>query len=312
MNPETIEIMEASLRESTRTKYKSSWKRFLTYCSNESIDIHNISIREILNYFGYLFRTGASFSVINTSKISLSHFLHFPPYQKLSDHPIIDKFFNGLFNLNPPKPKLSTTWEVNIVFSQFIKWGDNALLTDKKLTQKLLLLLLLLGGQRVNTIFSFTVNSMLVTDISVTFAPSNVLKHSKKGSKLGNFSYNSYPHEPLLCVVSCCSEYLQRRSKRVDEKEEKLFITYGKPYKAASIDSLRRWAKDLFSECNILHSPHSCRSASTSKAALVGIDLDSIFKKACWKNQKTFLNHYKKNITVAEEPPDFNKIITKN
>ena len=142
--------------------------------------------------------------------------------------------------LNSPKLKLSTTWDVDIVFSQFIKWGDNANLTDKQITQKLLLLLLLLGGQRMDTIYSFSVSNMLVTDISIAFAPSNVLKHSRKGSKLGNFCYKNYPQEPSLCVVTCCVKYLQRRSKRIDKSEDRLFITYGKPYKSASIDTLRR------------------------------------------------------------------------
>ena len=42
----------------------------------------------------------------------------------------------------------------------------------------------MLGGQRMNTVYFFTVDRMTVTDIGVTFSPNYVLRHSKPGKKL--------------------------------------------------------------------------------------------------------------------------------
>ena len=63
-----------------------------------------------------------------------------------------------MFNLRPPRPKLQFVWDVEIVFSYLEEKGSNNILPDKILSQKLLILLLLLGGQRMNTVFNFEVD----------------------------------------------------------------------------------------------------------------------------------------------------------
>ena len=63
----------------------------------------------------------------------------------------------GVFNLRPPKSKLSFVWDVDILFRYFEQQGDNNSLSDKLLTQKLLILLLLLGAHRISTVKLFSV-----------------------------------------------------------------------------------------------------------------------------------------------------------
>lgn len=59
-------------------------------------------------------------------------------------------------------------------------------------------------------------------------------------------------------------------------------------------DTIRRWIKDLFTTCKIYDfSAHSCRSTSTSKAALTA-DIEDVIKKGCWKNERTVLDFYNK------------------
>ena len=79
---------------------------------------------------------------------------------------------------------------------------------------------------------------------------------------------------------------------------KKLFITFKAPYHEASIDTLRRWIYDLFSGSQLLKNftPHSCRAAATSKAKLLNVNMEDILKQGCWKNMKTFKNHYEKEI----------------
>ena len=110
-------------------------------------------------------------------------------------------------------------------------------------------------------------------------------------------------------VLECVKEYIHRRNDRVDKEQKRLFITYRKPYRTASIDILRRWIKETFAETNLIENftPHSCESASTTKAFNMKFDILDILGKACWGNAKTFLQHYKKEI-VSYEGVDFNKI----
>ena len=73
-----------------------------------------------------------------------------------------------------------------------------------------------------------------------------------------------------------------------------------KPFRAAAIDSMRRWVKDLFIETSILkgYTPHTCRSAATSKGSQLNVDFAEISKQGCWKNAKTFFNFHKKDIVL--------------
>lgn len=72
-------------------------------------------------------------------------------------------------NIIPPKPKLSSALDVNILFKFFEKQGDDHLL-DKVISQKLLILLLVFGSHMLSTIKSFTVYNMIINVLSVLFS----------------------------------------------------------------------------------------------------------------------------------------------
>ena len=95
---------------------------------------------------------------------------------------------------------------------------------------------------------------------------------------------------PNSVFSECVKEYIHRRNGRVDKERKRLFITYRKPYHTASIDTLRRWIKESFAETNLIENftPHSCRSASTTKVFNMSLDVVDILRKACWSNAKTF------------------------
>ena len=134
-----------------------------------------------------------------------------------------------VFNQRPPRPKLQFVWDVKIVFSYLEEKGLNNILPDKILSQKLLILLLLLGGQRMNTVFNFEVDNMFINTECAIFSPNKVLKHSKPGRKLDQFTYRPFPRKEL-CVVDTLQEYLTQRKLRVDCNIKKLFITLKAPY----------------------------------------------------------------------------------
>ena len=160
----------------------------------------------------------------------------------MPQHPLVIKYFKRSFNLRPPLPKLSFVWDMQIVFGIcklcFRSLGDNRQITDKLLSQKLLILLLLLGGQRLKSVFHLTIDRMITSSTSVSFSSEHVLKHSKQGRKLNVFQYRAYS-DPKLCVLECVKEYIHRRNGGVDKEQKRLFITYRKPYHTASIDTLQ-------------------------------------------------------------------------
>ena len=203
-NNTTEKIIEASLRLSTHCKCNSYVKQWTSYSKN----IGCIEVSHVLDFLSGMFDKGHAYSTINSTKCAIATIVHIPSYNSLNKHLLINKYMTGVFNLRPPKPKLSFVWDINILFWYFEQQGDNNLLSDKLLTQKLLILLLLIGAHRISTVKLFSVSNMVLNEVSVTSTPTEVLKHSRKGTPLLDKSeYRSYT-DKKLCIISCLKEYL--------------------------------------------------------------------------------------------------------
>ena len=71
-----------------------------------------------------MFDKGHASSTINSAKCAMATTAHIPPYNSLNNHPLINKYMTRVFNLRPPKPKLSFVWDVDILFRYFEQQGD--------------------------------------------------------------------------------------------------------------------------------------------------------------------------------------------
>ena len=78
-----------------------------------------------------------------------------------------------------------------------------------------------------------------------------------------------------------------------------MFLTTVRPYKGASSDTIARWIKNKMLEAGIntaLFSPHSCRSAVTSKVDATGTSITTILQSASWSRTSTLKKFYLKDI----------------
>ena len=113
----------------------------------------------MLDFLSALFEKGHAYSTINSAKCAITTIIHIPAYEFFNKHPLINKYMTGIFNLRSPKLKLSFIWDVDILLRYFEQQGDNCLLSDIILTQKIIILLLLLGDHRRSTIKLFCTNN---------------------------------------------------------------------------------------------------------------------------------------------------------
>ena len=84
-----------------------------------------------------------------------------------------------------------------------------------------------------------------------------------------------------MCSTIMC--YLERTSE-VRGTETGFFLISRPPFTAASRDTLRRWTKDLLAAAGVdltIFSPHSTRSAASSKAAL-NMPLSTVISAVGW------------------------------
>ena len=73
------------------------------------------------------------------------------------------------------------------------------------LTQKLIVLLLLLGAHRLSAIKLFSINMVLI-DLLVNFLPTEVLRYFRKGKRLDKFEHR-WCEDKTLCVIVCLGIY---------------------------------------------------------------------------------------------------------
>ena len=114
-NNTTENILEASLGLSTHCKYNNYIKQWTSY----SKSIGHVEVSHLLDFLGGMFDKGHAYSTINSPKCAIATIIHIPPYNSLNTHPLINKYMTEVFNLRPPKPKLSFVWDVDILFRYF-------------------------------------------------------------------------------------------------------------------------------------------------------------------------------------------------
>ena len=111
--------------------------------------------------------------------------------------------------------------------------------------------------------------------------------------------FHAYPHDEKLCPVSLIKQYMLVRDALVPSTEKAFFVTHGKPYHAATKDTLARWVKNTMSLSGVdtaAFRPHGCRSASSSIAKNSGVQLHTILHSGQWATESTFYKFYQRQI----------------
>ena len=160
-----------------------------------------------------------------------------------------------------------------------------------------MLMALISGGQRAQTIHSIRVSDIKIPTMSL-------IKQTKPTKHMAPLCFQTYSKEPKLCVVSHLTEYLKRTKSY--RNSDKSFLTCVKPYRAASKDTISMWCKSIIKESGIsIHSytSHSSRAAASSYAKFRGASLSAIIQSqsAGWKSERTFAQFYDKQIEEEVE-----------
>ena len=105
-----------------------------------------------------------------------------------------------------------------------------------------------------------------------------------------------FKDQPELCVASTLLSYVKRTSRIRPEGTDRILISFRKPYKPCSAQTLSRWIKVILSKNGIdtqVFKPYSIKHAATSAALRNGISLDVIRRMACWSDSsKVFALFY--------------------
>ena len=123
-------------------------------------------------------------------------------------------------------------------------------------------------------LFTINIDNIIFADNKLNLLPNKALKHTNPNRPLEPLTYYKYEAEKKLCIVNHLQSYLEKRNHLVNEEVKELLITYEKPHKTVSRDSVRRWIKNKLTSAGVdttVFRLHSFRSASVSKAKVNGV-----------------------------------------
>ena len=133
------------------------------------------------------------------------------------------------------------------------------------------------------------INHMFVNDAKYTFVIPSHQKQSKPGVPNPQVVLESF-ERPSICVVTTLTEYLVRTKVLRPSGQSQLLISYVKPYKPVSRDTVTRWVQYTMALA------HSTRAASVSAASRTSVNLDDILQTAGWSSECCFARFYNKPI----------------
>ena len=298
----------------TQKVYNTYLAQWCTFCIIHNVNKFKPTVFQVCRFIRSLSERELSYGAVNAARCALSVLL-----PRLENGNTIGKQYwvcqavKAVYRVRPPVPKYSTFWDVSIVFKMLIKWGCNEFLSFEKLGKKLLILILLITGQRGQLIPALLLSELTWTDTGgARFQLRTLMKTAKTGQPLQSVLLEAYPDQPLLCVVATLKAYLlATKGLRIKEVEgkivkyDKLLLSYRFPNKPIGRDSVSRWVLWVLRKARINKKfrAHSTRGAGTSKAAKLGVGINELLNYGSWRCQKTMAKHYNKKIESSKKGP---------
>ena len=300
-----ISTMLHARRNSTNRLYASYLAKWQAFCDEWQVDYHSPSVAQALSFLQQLLQDPnqkRGYSAICTARSALSSVIVWPDGKNFGEHKHVKQFIKGVFNLSPPEPRYTTTWDSDTMISMLKTWYPAKKISLLKLTQKIVMLILLITGQRGQIITALNVDRMEISSNHITFKIRNSdIKQGRQNYKPEPIKLKAFL-DKRLCIVHYIKTYLQRTlDSRGTEKQ--LFLTLSKPIRAASRDTISRWVKAVMQLAGIdvsVFKPGSTRSVATSKAHKAGVTIDEILKAGAWSTETTFSKWYHRQVKTTK------------
>ena len=83
-------------------------------------------------------------------------------------------------------------------------------------------------------------NVVVQHDKCISF-PHRTLKETRPGHNIQHIVYNAFNENKKLWIVDCLKVYLEKRNYLDSDNVQRLLITFGKPHKSTSEDTISRY-----------------------------------------------------------------------
>ena len=295
---EVTNVLLQSWSEGTQKQYEPYIKSWINFCSEREINPFDPSINSVLDFLNELNKKGLAYTTINTARSAISAFVLPHGTLAIGSNPIVSRFMKGVFKSNPPAPRYQTTWDVQPVLTYLASFEPARILSLKLLTLKTVMLVSLVTAQRRQSLHMLDINFMSQTSDALEFVLSEHIKQSRPGYEPPSLILKPFAQDLRLCVFEHMKAYLTQ-TERLRGSATKLFISFSKPFKPVSRDTISRWIRTVMKDAGInvsVFKPHSTRAAAISKAKAGAVPIQEILKTAGWSSERTFNRFYNKPV----------------
>nr|CAI5849323.1 unnamed protein product [Callosobruchus analis] len=293
-----IDTTLQSISPATIKQYGVTYKLWFDYCNRFKVSPFHAKVPEVLTFLqSILENSSCGYGSINSHRAALSLILS----EHLGNDVLLKRFMKGVLRLRPPKPRYNCVWDPKEVLDYFITHPAESL---RSLSIKLVTLLLLATGQRLQTISLIKLSNIQpYDDGGVQILIEDRIKTSNVNTNQPCLFIPKFNEQPELCVVSCLHKYIQETKTLRSTNDVYIFITFQKPYRSASKQTLSRWVKCALDQAGVntnIFKPHSSRHASTSAANRAGVAIDLIKDSAAFARfyNRPLINHDDFALTV--------------
>ncbi|XP_058024732.1 uncharacterized protein LOC131191046 [Ahaetulla prasina] len=313
---QVIPTMLASRRDSTKRIYEATWRTFEKWCTSHSIRATSASVLDILAFLQRGLDSGLATNTLKRQVAAISSVLRCGSLISLSKEPLIQQFFRGANNVNPPVVHRFPSWRLNAVLNALTKTPFEPLRDSslRFLSLKVSFLIAITSARRISELSALSVrqdlctffNDRVVLRLDPTFVPKvNSQFHRAQDIVLPNFCPNPRHHLEkvwhTLDVRRALKIYIDRTS--TFRKTEALFVSFQPLTLGQKVTKsvLARWIRATIAtayESQSLPVPrnitaHSTRSAASSAAWGAQASIDEICRAATWSTPSSFIRHYR-------------------
>ena len=193
LSEQATSLIVKSWRTKTNKYYDSLFERWDRWCSQRGSNPFSGPVSEVANFLASLFAEGYQYSSINAYRSAISSVHDRVDGMNVGQHPTIVRLVKGIFNVRPPIPRYSATWDVQKVLSFLEAGGKPDSVSLKALTLRTVFLMAITHPSRSADLSQLSIDRMRTHSNGVAFTPAVLAKQSRQGKPIEEFFFPSFP-----------------------------------------------------------------------------------------------------------------------
>lgn len=186
--------MLSSFRDSSKKQYDTYLRQYFEFYNG----VLDVNPHKLICFLTSLYERGVGYSGINTARSALSSASSMLGGVKVGQDAMVCRFMRGIFNLKPSLPRYTVTWDPDVALKFLAVDSSKLLLLE--FSRKVVFLITLLAGQRIDTVANLRIEDLSFTDSSLTIYVRRV-KQSRPGVNQKPLVFKTCKDCPNLCVV---------------------------------------------------------------------------------------------------------------